>query len=97
MSINDQISNYEYETVLKKKMILVYFMSMMKHQNSGLKQFVDPSYKEKILRVSTKIESWYSKIENLKQTNFIDDNEFIIQGNSPSTFNSSSEEDESPL
>lgn len=34
MSLLDQINNYEYEQILKRKMVLVYFLSMVKMQNN---------------------------------------------------------------
>ncbi|CDW90807.1 protein kinase domain containing protein [Stylonychia lemnae] len=96
----EHIHNFEYEQVLKKKMVLLFFMSMINQQNqskryerSNVESEEDMKfYKQKCLKVSKKIDSWHQQMSLKKQGTFKDDEDFITLGNSPSRFCSSDEE-----
>ena len=52
------------------------------------------AYKKKITKISTKIEKWHKERTQTKKGTFDADDEFISIGNSPSKFESGSEEDQ---
>lgn len=50
-------------------MLLFYFMSMIKlkhkeNSSPSTSVLVDPSYKNKLMKISTKIDQWHNDVEN---------------------------------
>lgn len=46
------------------------------------------SYKEKIYKVSRKIDHWHENIQKIKKGTFVEDDEFLINQSSPDRFDS---------
>jgi len=76
-------------------MVLAYFLTMVKKQNQRDQNENDRlNYKNKIKRVSNKIDVWHNRMKERKRGTFNSDKDFIEVGNSPSRFCSSDEDDE---
>ena len=71
-------------------MILMYFLSIVKHQNSEQKDC--KQYKKKLIHFSERIEKWHSKMQLQKKGTFVNDQDFVEIGNSPSRFETSEDE-----
>lgn len=76
----------------------MYFLSMMKLRNSGEQQIEDSQdekeYRERVDRVSRKIDQWHNEMSIKKQGSFKQDCDFVEIGNSPSRFDTDVEDDE---
>lgn len=88
------MSTLEQEQLLKQKMQLIYFLSVMKLQNQTeddgsplnfySEEFVN--YKNKLQLVSEKIHQWHDELRLQRQVEFENDAEFLESVNSPTEF-----------
>ena len=78
-SLSDKMSQKEYESILKQKIIQLYFISYIKQVNDGEYNFFSEEffdYKNKVLMISDKIQQWHIGMKAKHNTEFINDADF---------------------
>ena len=96
MTLQDKIENMEIERNFRSKIGMLIFMSNVSQAQNYFENPEFQEYKNLLSRVTRKIEKWHSKFgsKEMHKEFFARDEEFIELDNSPTKFETSSEEEE---
>ena len=96
MTLQDKIENMEIERNFRSKIGMMIFMSNVSQAQNCFENPEFQEYKNLLSRVTRKIEKWHSKFgsKEMHKEFFARDEEFIELDNSPTKFETSSEEEE---
>ena len=96
MTLQDKIENMEIERNFRSKIGMMIFMSNVSQAQNCFENQEFQEYKNFLSRVTRKIEKWHGKFgsSEMHKEFFARDEEFIELDNSPTKFETSSEEEE---